>query len=113
VYVKQNLFAVDDFEEQFLEPTAGFLQQTIEELANVIMNSLDPEVPFKVLSSRSTNWIKGWSEELAEIMKLNAHEAVENVLTDAIENGLSIQDIEQALRDLPQFDRSRLELRHN
>ena len=107
VYFTQNLFAGDDFEERFQELTEGFLQQTIEELASVIMDSLDPEVPFKVLSSSSTNWIKGWSEELAEIMKLNTHEAVENVLTDAIENGSSIQDIELTLRDLPQFDRSR------
>ncbi|MEC0714471.1 phage minor head protein, partial [Bacillus haynesii] len=107
VYFTQNLFAADDFEEHFQELTEGFLQQTIEELASVIMDSLDPEVPFKILSSRSTNWIKGWSEELAEIMKLNTHEAVENVLTDAIENGSSIQDIELTLRDLPQFDRSR------
>ncbi|CAI8940855.1 phage minor head protein [Bacillus sp. IT-13CA1] len=107
VYFTQNLFATDDFEEHFQELTKGFLQQTIEELASVIMDSLDPEVPFKVLSSRSTNWIKGWSEELAEIMKLNTHEAVENLLTDAIKNGSSIQDIEMTLRDLPQFDRGR------
>jgi len=107
VYFTQNLFAGDDFEEQFQELTEGFLQQTIEELASVIMDSLDPEVPFKILSSRSTNWIKGWSEELAQIMKLNTHEAIENVLTDAIKNGSSIQDIELTLRDLPQFDRSR------
>ncbi|MCY8346820.1 hypothetical protein MOC74_15335 [Bacillus haynesii] len=107
VYFTQNIFAADDFEEHFQELTEGFLQQTIEELASVIMDSLDPEVPFKVLSSRSTNWIKGWSEELAEIMKLNTHEAVENVLTEAIENGASIQVIELTLRDLPQFDRLR------
>ncbi|MCY8354606.1 hypothetical protein MOD14_10545 [Bacillus haynesii] len=107
VYFTQNLFAGDDFEKQFRELTEGFLQQTIEELASVIMDSLDPEVPLKILSSRSINWIEGWSEELAEIMKLNTHEAVENVLTEAIENGSSIQDIELTLRDLPQFDRSR------
>ncbi|KAA6450356.1 phage minor head protein [Bacillus swezeyi] len=107
VYFTQNLFAGDDFEERFQELTEGFLQQSIEELTSVIMDALDPEVPFKVLSSRSTNWVKGWSEELAEIMKLNTHEAVENVLTDAIKNGSSIQDIELTLRDLPQFDRGR------
>ncbi|MCU4667633.1 phage minor head protein [Bacillus paralicheniformis] len=107
VYFTQNLFAGDDFEEQFQELTEGFLQQTIEELASVIMDSLDPEVPFKALSSRSIKWIKSWSEELAEIMKLNTHEAVENILTEAIENGSSIQDIELTLRDLPQFDRAR------
>ncbi|MFD0131611.1 phage head morphogenesis protein, partial [Bacillus subtilis] len=107
VFFTQNLFAEDDFEEEFQELTEGFLQQTIEELAVVIMDSIDPEVPFKVLSNRTTNWIKGWSEKLAQIMKLNTHEAVETVLTNAIENGSSIQDIELTLKDMPQFDRER------
>ncbi|MGQ9003163.1 phage head morphogenesis protein [Bacillus subtilis] len=107
VFFTQNLFAEDEFEEEFQELTKGFLQQTIEELAVVIMDSIDPEVPFKVLSTRTVNWIKGWSEKLAGIMKLNTHEAVENILTDAIENGSSIQDIELILKDMPQFDRDR------
>ncbi|WP_336805310.1 phage head morphogenesis protein [Bacillus subtilis] len=107
VFFTQNLFAEDEFEEEFQELTKGFLQQTIEELAVVIMDSIDPEVPFKVLSNRTINWIKDWSKKLARIMKLNTHEAVENVLTDAIENGISIQDIELTLKDLPQFDRER------
>lgn len=107
VFFTQNLFAEDDFEDEFQELTEGFLQQTIEELAEVIMDSIDPEVPFNVLSTRTVNWIKDWSKKLAEIMKLNTHEAVENVLTDAIENGLSIQDIELTLKEMPQFDRER------
>lgn len=107
VFFTQNLFAGDDFEEEFQELTEGFLQQTIKELAEVIMDSIDPEVPFKVLSNRTINWIKDWSEKLAQIMKLNTHEAVENVLTAAIENGSSIQDIELTLKDMPQFDRER------
>ncbi|MCY7895109.1 phage head morphogenesis protein [Bacillus vallismortis] len=107
MFFTQNLFAEDDFEEEFQELTEGFLQQTVEELAGVIMDSLDRDVPFEALSTRAADWIKGWSEKLAEIMKLNTHEAVENVLTDAIENGFSIQDIELTLKDLPQFDRDR------
>ncbi|MED2968018.1 phage head morphogenesis protein [Bacillus subtilis] len=107
VFFTQNLFAEDDFEEEFQELTEGFLQQTIEELAEVIMDSIDPEVPFKVLSNRTINWIKGWSEKLTKIMKLNTHEAVENVLTNAIENGSTIQDIGLTLKDMPQFDRER------
>ncbi|MCI3983872.1 hypothetical protein MMJ63_02940 [Bacillus vallismortis] len=107
VFFTQNLFAEDDFEEEFQELTEGFLQQTIEELAEVIMDSIDTEVPFKVLSTRTVNWIKDWSKKLAEIMKLNTHEAVKNILTDAIENGSSIQNIELTLKDMPQFDRGR------
>ncbi|MFL0445825.1 phage head morphogenesis protein [Bacillus subtilis] len=107
MFFTQNLFAEDDFEEEFQELTEGFLQQTVEELAEVIMDSLDPEVPFEALSTRAADWIKGWSEKLAKIMKLNTHEAVETVLADGIKNGSSIQDIELTLKDMPQFDRER------
>ncbi|KAF6604489.1 hypothetical protein G9F49_19415, partial [Bacillus sp. EKM417B] len=89
VFFTQNLFAEDDFQEEFQELTEDFLQQTLEELAAVIMDSIDPEVPFKVLSSRSIDWIKDWSKRLAEIMQLNTHEAVETVLTEAIDSGSS------------------------
>ncbi|WP_440645051.1 phage head morphogenesis protein [Bacillus subtilis] len=107
MFFTQNLFAEDDFEEEFQELTEGFLQQTVEELAGEIMDSLDPDVPFEALSTRAADWIKGWSEKLANIMKLNTHEAMENVLADAIENGSSIQDIELTLKEMPQFDRDR------
>lgn len=107
VFFTQNLFAEDDFQEEFQELTEDFLQQTLEELAAVIMDSIDPEVPFKVLSARSIDWIKDWSKRLAEIMQLNTHEAVETVLTEAIDSSSSIQEVELTLKDMPHFDRPR------
>ena len=41
-----------------------------------------------------SNGISDWSGNLAEIMKLNTHEAVEKLLKEGIENGESIQQIE-------------------
>ncbi|MDF9767118.1 hypothetical protein OKW13_003004 [Bacillus velezensis] len=40
-------------------------------------------------------------------MQLNTHEAVETVLTVAIDSGSSIQEIELTLKDMPHFDRPR------
>lgn len=48
-----------------------------------------------------------WIESLGELMKLNTHEAVEQVLKDGLANGESIAEIELKIKDLPQFNRKR------
>lgn len=107
LYLKGDLFAADDFADEFGNETASFLQLTTEELAKVMMESIDPDVIFEVLSGRTTNWIKNWSTDLADIMELNTHKALEKELLDAITNGDSIADVELRMKDMPQFDRNR------
>lgn len=107
VYIQQNLFAVDEFEEQFGEAAAEFLQTTIEKLVERMMESIDRDVAFEVLSVRAMTWIEEWSRELARIMQLSTHTAVEKLLTTAIEEGQSIADVEMAMKDLPAFNRNR------
>ncbi|BDG48785.1 phage minor head protein [Parageobacillus sp. KH3-4] len=106
-YFTNNLFATDEFAEEFGEVTAEFLQLTIEELCKKLMESIDPDIPFVETSTQTTNWVKDWSTKLADLMQLNTHKAIEKVLTDAIENGDSIQDVELKMKDLPEFDRKR------
>lgn len=102
-----DLFVADDFVEKFSDEAADFLQVTIEDLCKSLMESIDTDVSFETLSTTSVTWVDEWSTELADIMKLNTHEAVESVLKEAIENGESIQEIELKMKDLPQFDRKR------
>ncbi|PAF18602.1 phage minor head protein [Terribacillus saccharophilus] len=107
VYIQQDLFAVDEFEEQFGEAAAEFLQTTIEKLVERMMESIDRDVAFEVLSVRAMTWIEEWSRELAIIMQLSTHTAVEKLLTTAVEEGQSIADVEMAMKDLPAFNRNR------
>ncbi|MEN1969013.1 phage minor head protein [Lentibacillus sp. N15] len=107
LYLKGDLFAADDFVDEFGDETASFLQMTTEELAKVMMESIDPDVIFEVLSEKTTNWIKNWSTDLADIMELTTHEALEKELLDAISDGDSIADVELRMKDMPQFDRNR------
>lgn len=107
VYLKGDLFAADEFAEEFGEETANFLELTIEELAKVMMESIDPDILFEVLSDRTTEWIRNWSTDLANIMQLHTHEAIEKELLDAIQGGESIAEAELRIKDLSQFDRKR------
>src|SRR5690625_2748641 len=86
-YLKNDLFAADDFAEEFGDEAASFLQSTVEELAKAMMDSLDPDIPFELMSKRTTDWIKAWSTDLADIMQLHTHEAPEGELLQAIEMG--------------------------
>lgn len=107
IYLTQNLFAGDEFLEDMENATNEFLVLTISELTADIMEAIDKDVAFSVLSKRTTDWIESWSKDLAELMKLNTHEALEVELLKIIEEGGSIADAELAIKNLPQFDRKR------
>lgn len=107
IYLTSNLFAGDEFAEEMEEETSEFLQLTVTGLAIEIMDSIDKDMPFEVLSNQTITWIEEWSADLGKLMKLNSHEALERELKKVIENGGSIQDAELVIKDLPQFDRKR------
>lgn len=107
IYLTSNLFAADEFAEEMEEETSEFLQLTVAGLATELMDSIDKDVPFEVLSNRSITWIEEWSADLGKLMKLNSHEALEREMKKVIENGGSIQDAELAIKELSQFDRAR------
>ena len=106
-YFQNDLFAADEFAILFGIEAATILTHTTKSLTKVIMESIDKDVAFNVLSKRTTDWIKSWSEELAEIMKMNTHKAIETQLIEAIKAGESIAQVELRLKDLPEFDRKR------
>jgi hypothetical protein len=106
-FFTNDLFASDDFAEDMEKETKAFLSLTVSELAADIMDAIDKDVAFSVLSNRTTKWIETWSKDLGDLMKLHSHEALESELLKVIEEGGSIADAELAIKNLPQFDRKR------
>ncbi|KGK88032.1 phage minor head protein [Clostridium sp. HMP27] len=106
-YVMQDLTATDTFSEDMEESTKKFLEKTINELCTMLMDSIDKEVQFEIFSERTTEWIKSWSKDLSELMKLNTHKAIEDVLNKALEDGEGIPKVIDKLKELPEFDRKR------
>jgi hypothetical protein len=106
-FLTNDLFASDEFLDDMEGITKDFFTLTITELSSQIMDAVDKDVSFSVLSGRTTNWIESWSKDLADLMKLNTHQALEDELKKVIENGGSVADAEIAIKDLPQFDRKR------
>ncbi|SFM28950.1 Phage Mu protein F like protein [Gracilibacillus orientalis] len=107
VFLRSDLFASDSFAEEFGEETAKFLQLTTEELTKSIMESIDRDISFEILSNSTVDWMQRWSGDLADLMQLITHTALENEVLQAIELGESIADVELRMKELPQFDRKR------
>lgn len=105
--ILNRLMDSDEFAEELVPIAESFLTMTVTELTTAIMELIDKDVSFKILSKRTTDWITSWSKELAELMKLSTHNEIEAVITTVIENGEGISEAIKLLKDLPGFDRKR------
>lgn len=65
----------------------------IPELANVYMSKLDPELVVEQVSQKTSDWVSGWSDELSELMQLSSHDELEGLLTNALKNGKSVDEL--------------------
>ncbi|MBX0319761.1 ADP-ribosyltransferase [Shouchella clausii] len=106
-FLREEVFSQDVFIEQMTEETKAFLKMTMTEFCELIMDSLDKDVPFQVMSKRSIDWIESWSSELSEIMQLRTDNQVEKILTSAIEKGSGIDVVERELMEAEGFSRQR------
>lgn len=75
------------------------LSEFIPKMSDVYYNEADTEVKISSLTDRTTAWIKSWSSELGEMMKLDSVEELENIIIDGIDNKKGIAQVIQNIRD--------------
>lgn len=51
------------------------------------------------VSNVTTNWVKDWSSKLADIMRLNSHDEIENILINNLKKGSGIPEFIRDLQD--------------
>lgn len=78
---------VDEFTEMMPKLVSNYLMET------------DAELVADQISKRTTAWIESWSEELADLMKLNSHTELEKILQDGLSEGKGIADITNDLME--------------
>lgn len=66
------------------------LDKFMPEFTGYYIKQTDRELKLKQVSKRTTAWVKTWSKQLGQIMKLNSHKEIEDILTKGLENGDSI-----------------------
>lgn len=75
------------------------LSEFIPKLTEVYYETVDSGVEIPSLTERTTNWIKSWSSELGEMMKLDSVEELENILIEGVDNKKGISQVIQNIRD--------------
>lgn len=102
-----EFFETDDFEQDMTEASQSFFNESVSTLVASIMDMIDKDIQFEILSQRTLDWIESWSADLASLMKLSSHEAIETIFAESIEAGEGIPKIVSKLKELPEFDRAR------
>lgn len=79
-----------------------FMEEFTEFMPDLIGHysmKIDPELTISAITQRTTSWIKNWSEELGDIMKLNSHNEIEKILETSLKEGQSVAECTQAILD--------------
>lgn len=75
------------------------LDKFMPEFAGYYIKQTDRELKLKQVSKRTTAWVKTWSKQLGEIMKLNSHKEIEDILKKGLEDGDSIATFTRNILD--------------
>lgn len=82
-------------------------QKIIEAIANTEIKIYDADLFLETLTDKTKAWIETWSVDLADIMQLDSHDKIRDVLTDALTNGDGIETVVINLIDSYSFSRTR------
>lgn len=75
------------------------LDKFMPEFIGYYIAQTDKELKLTQVSKRTAAWVKSWSKDLGEIMKLNSHKEIERILEKGLKDGSSIAEFTRAILD--------------
>lgn len=93
--VKLTDALAEKLETVFLEMFNDFMPGVVE----VYLQRTDKQLKLESVSKQTTGWIKQWSAELGELMKLDSHNEIERILATGLENGDDIATFTRNILD--------------
>lgn len=93
--VKLTDALAEKLETVFLEMFNDFMPGVVE----VYLQRTDKQLKLETVSKQTTGWIKRWSAELGELMKLDSHNEIERILATGLENGDDIATFTRNILD--------------
>lgn len=79
------------FQEQFSEFMPGVIE--------LYLKKTDRQLTLSSISKQTTGWIESWSTQLGEIMQLNSHTEIENILKKGLDEGWGVNTFTQQILD--------------
>lgn len=75
------------------------LAEFMPEFTGYYIAQTDKDLKLEQVSKRTTAWVKSWSKDLGDIMKLNSHTEIESILEKGLKDGSSIEEFTRAILD--------------
>ena len=94
-----DMMDADDIADQVDEAVTDMLETQIPELSTAYIKELEPDLAVETLRWRTSDWLAEWSERLGELMKINTHKQLTDIIQSAIDNGESISSLTQTIMD--------------
>ncbi len=89
----------DDIAEQIQETAADMFQTEVPKLATVYMQETDGDLVVGVIRQRTKSWISSWSQRLGQLMKINTHQQITDIIQRTIDQGESIETLTRKIMD--------------
>lgn len=89
----------DDIAEQVEEVAADVFQTEVPKLATIYMQETDGNLTVGTIRQRTESWIASWSQRLGELMKINTHQQITDLIQSTIDNGESIEKLTRKIMD--------------
>lgn len=94
-----ELKGTDDADEKIRAVFTEEFKKTVPKFVSSYMQTSDAELKVTKITRRTTDWIKSWSSELGEKMKLTTTDSLERILVTALDEGLGIAEVTQSIMD--------------
>lgn len=78
----------------------AFFEEFTAAMPGLVTNYIlmvDPKITVDAYTMRTTAWVREWSQRLGELMKLDTHTGIENILVNSLETGQSVAECTQAI----------------
>ena len=89
----------DTVKEKLVKIFVENFEKFMPELIEFYIAQTDKDLKLTQISKRTTAWIEEWAEELGEIMKLNSHKEIENILEKGLNDGSSVATFTRDILD--------------
>ena len=89
----------DDIADQVQEAAADMFQTEVPKLATVYMQETDGDLVVDVIRQRTKSWIASWSQRLGQLMKINTHQQITDIIQRTIDQGECIETLTRKIMD--------------
>lgn len=97
--VREKVDNLDDGIAETVESmTAEMFQEQIPEYANIYIKDTDSELVVSTIRTSTSKWISSWSARLGELMHVETHKQMTDVIDSAISNGKSISELAKQIQ---------------